>query len=428
MSKIKKLVLIGLAIRIGLSLISGYHPDIRNHVDWGKKLWQYGPQDFYENIFWGVSWPNQPLGSIYLFGFISKVQEILFGFLTYLNKSIGIFPSFIMPYLEKKLPFILVKLPFILAEVGIGYLVYKIIFKLVDDKNAAWFGAGLILFNPALIYNSAVWGQTDALINLLALIGIWSAWRKKYLLAFLAFLGSLYFKLSLLIWLPVFGLILLCNKNWIKKTLTFILTSIFYLLISLPFVHHGNVFTWLWYLYTNRVLPRQGDMLSGNAFNFWTMVFGVNLGLKESISFLGTTARKFGRFFYGLVAAVISGLSFIRQIKNRPKFSFYMLNLVILTMGAFLMMTNMHERYLYPLFAPLAVLVAEKYISKKIFILLTGVHLLNLYNLWWYPEISWIKRGLKWQGFLFPRIMSAGLIIIFLFFVYKFVLLVKSEK
>lgn len=427
MSKVKKIILISIIIRLGLVLGAGYHPDIRNHLDWGEKLWKYGPRDFYESIFWDISWPNQPPGSMYLFGLISKVNQLTFTGLTFLNQNIGIFPSFLMPFFENKLSFILVKLPFIFAEVGLGWVVYRIILDLTNETKKAVSGACLILFNPALIFNSAVWGQTDALINLLGLIGIWTAWRKKYLWAFFAFLASLYFKLSLIIWLPVFGLIMIRNKDWIKKLLAFVLASIFYLIISLPFVHHGNVFTWLWYMYTNRVLPRQGNMLSGNAFNFWTVVFGVDLGLKETISFLGTTARKIGRYLTGAIAIFLSGFNLLNQIKFKPKFKFYLLNLVLLTMAAFLFLTNMHERYLYPIFAPSAILTALGVIPSGLFWILTAVHLLNLYNLWWYPAIPFLRAILERNQFLLPRAMSFVLIILFGLFIVKFIKLYNKK-
>lgn len=427
MSKLKKIVLLAIVIRLGLAIGAGYHPDIRNHIDWGQRLWQYGPKDFYESIFWGVSWPNQPPGSMYLFGLVAKVDQLIFNGLTFLNQNIGIFPSFLMPFFENKLSFILVKMPFIFAEVGLGWLVYKIIFRITENKQKSLFGASLVWLNPALIFNSAVWGQTDALINLSAFLGIWMAWNKKHFLAFLAFLASLYFKLSLIIWLPVFGLILLRNKDWFKKLLALILSSSFYLLISLPFVHHGNVFTWLWYVYTNRVLPRQGNMLSGNAFNFWTLIFGVDLGLKESISFLGITARKFGRYSTGIISMFLSGIGLYTQVKLRPKFKFYLVNLVLLSMTAFLFMTNMHERYLYPIFAPSAVLTVLGVIPVSLFWILTIIHLVNLYNLWWYPTIPFLRQILEWQQFILPRIMSFGLITIFILFITKLVSLYNKK-
>lgn len=403
MAKAKKIILTALALRLTLIFISGYHPDILNHVDWGLKFWQYGPKNFYEQIFWGVSWPNQPVGAIYLFGIIAKLYQMIYSTLWWLNLKIPIFPSFVFPFIEHKLHIVLLKTPFILADLGIGWLIYKIIKDLTGNESKSIWGAGLFLFNPALIYNSVVWGQTDSLINLLAFLGIYLLYRKKYLFGFLSFFACLYLKLSLIIWLPI--LVLIIAKDLKKVILPLVLSFGFYLLVSLPFVHHGNVFTWLWYLYTNRVLPRQGNMLSGNAFNFWTLVYSVNLGLKETV-----ITKYFGRIVT-LILVIISTLLFLKR-KKRAFYDFLFL-MVLYSFSFFLFMTNMHERYLYPVFAPLIVLTAAGIVKKRWYLVLSTIHFLNLYNLWNYPKINFLKFFLEGKNFFVPRLFSLILILVF---------------
>ena len=53
-----------------------------------------------------------------------------------------------------------------------------------------------------------------------------------------------------------------------------------------------------------------------------------------------------------------------------------------------MLLTNMHERYLYPLFAPLTVLVAISEIPLFVYLLISGISLLNLYHLWWVPRLK----------------------------------------
>jgi len=411
MAKIKKLILAAFILRLVLVFISGYHPDILNHLDWGIKLWQYGPKDFYEQIFWGFSWPNQPLGSVYLFGAVAKLYQIIFSSLFWLNAKISLFPSFIFPFLERKLHIILLKLPFITADLGLGWLIYQIVLKTTRKKKQALLGAGIFLFNPALIYNSSVWGQTDSLINLLALFGIWHLCRKNFFRGFLGVLLSFYFKLSLIIWLPAVAFILFADRDkWREMLKGFFVVSLGLTVISLPFVHHGNVFSWLWYLYTNRILPRQGEMLSGNAFNFWTLVYGLDLSLNQRTPFLGMTAKLFGEMVTVLLI-VLSSLLFVRK-KKRTKRDYFFL-IVFYSFASFLFLTNMHERYLYPLFAPLAVLAAAGELSLFWFWGWSVIYLLNLYNLWWYPKIGFLKFLLEWNEFFLGRVLSLVLIFSF---------------
>ncbi len=411
MAKIKKIICLALGIRLLLIFVSGYHPDILNHVDWGIRFWQYGVKNFYEQIFWGLSWPNQSLGTMYLFALIAKLSQGIFAFLWFLNERIALFPSFIFPFLESKLHIVLLKLPFVLADLGLGWLIYKIVFTLTKKEKPALLATGLFLFNPALIYNSAVWGQTDSLINLLAVFGLWHLFRKNYFWGWLAFLFSFYFKLSLIIWLPVAILIVFAHKKeWQKILVSFLGSMALLLLISLPAVHHGNVFSWLWYLYTNRILPRQGNMLSGNAFNLWTLIKSVDLGLKEQTLFLGVKAKLWGFLLTGLSFFFSGALLFKKKKKDFPAYLWLM---AFLSFSAFLFLTNMHERYLYPVFAPLAVLVSLNQLPLIFYLLLSLIHLLNLYNLWWYPAIGFVKSLLEASNYLLPRALSLVLIIFF---------------
>ena len=167
-SKITNILILALILRIVLVIISGYHPDILNHVDWGIRFLSLGPKKFYENIFWGVSWPNQPLATMLLFAFSAVSKNIIFGFIELLNQTFSFFPSFIIPFIESNINVWMVKLPFIFADIGLAFLIYKIVNKF--RPSVAKLAALFFLFNPIVIYNSTIWGQTDSLINLLAVL------------------------------------------------------------------------------------------------------------------------------------------------------------------------------------------------------------------------------------------------------------------
>jgi len=423
MAKLKKILLIGFLLRLGLALVSSYHPDILNHVDWGNRFWEYGAKGFYEGNFWGVSWPNQPLASMTLYALISKLHQSLFSFLWWLNIKIPLFPSFIFSYLEQNLHIILLKLPFILADLGLSILAYQTVLDLTKKKKIALTACLLFLFNPVLIYNSAIWGQTDSLINLLSLFGIWRLYKSKYTSAFFFLILSLFFKLSLVVWSPIVLLLLWQKRADLKKIiLGFLLVSIFFIIVSLPFVHHSNVFSWLWYLFTNRVLDRQGDMLSGNAFNLWTLFFGQNLSLSESLTILAVSAKTWGRLIT-LTLFSLPLLSFFRSKKTSSSNLFCLL--FFFSFSAFLFLTNMHERYLYPVFFPLIILVSIGKINIKWYIVLSLLHFLNLYNLWWYPSFPFLKNLLGAGENLLPRLLSLVLLLIFVKLYVKYI---KSPK
>lgn len=415
--KIKSILLIGLALRLILLVFSNYHPDLNNHLDWGKRFWDYGPKNFYESSIWGTSWPNQPFGSILLFAGIYKVYVFIFNFILWLNNTFPFFPSKIVWVFEQHLHPWLVKLPFVLSDIGIGFLIYKILDKL--NPKLKKLGTILFIFNPVIIYNSTIWGQTDSLINLLALTGIFLVWQKKYFWGIFLFLISFAFKLSLFIYFPVFLVVLVKQyRDYKKILLSFLFSILFFILISIPFSGDKKPLEWLWYMYNGKVFTRQGSMLNGNAFNFWFILFGADFSKSEFTKFGSLSYQFWSRLVYVAVSIPVIWKFF------KSKFSFINIisSLMIFAFGAFIILTNMHERYLYPIFPILTVLVLLKkpFLKLPSLIILSLIHLLNLYNLWFYPEIIFLKNFLVFDHFLAGKILSGVLIFYYVYFLLEY--------
>jgi Gpi18-like mannosyltransferase len=420
---IKKILIWGLALRLLLILVSGWHPDLPNHIDWGLRFLSYGSHNFYENSVWSVSWPNQPFGSILLFGLMAIIKNSLFSLIMFFNNTFSFFPSFIVPVLESNLHVWLVKIPFILSDIGLAYLIYKIVNNVQPQK--AILATCLFLFNPVLIYNSTIWGQTDSLINLLAILGIYLTFQKKYFLGIILFLSTFLFKLSLIIYLPIFGLLILKRiKDWRQFILPIISFLIFIFLLTIPFTFGDkSPFQWLWYMYTNRVLPRQGSMLNGNAFNLWALIFGIDLGKSEFSQIFGLSYQLIGRILYVLFLLPI----WFKFIKSKLTLTNLLMALTISAFGCFIFLTNMHERYLYPIFPLISILAVlpKSYIKIKSIVVLSIIHFLNLYNLWFYPLIKPLKFLLTFSNFFVCRLFSIILIVICFDYLIKYI---KSEE
>ncbi len=422
-SNITNILIIGLILRLILVVSSNWHPDLLNHIDWGIRFLNLGPEKFYENIFWGVSWPNQPFGTILLFAFSAICKNTIFGFIEFLNQSIPFFPSFIIPFIEANIHAWMVKLPFILADIGLGILIYKIVLEI--KPKFAVLAASLFLFNPVLIYNSAIWGQTDSLINLLALSGIYLAYKKHYFSGVFLFLLTFIFKLSLIIYLPICGLFFIKRiKDWYKFIAPVLTFLVFIFLLAIPFTFGDKTpFQWIWYMYTNRVLPRQGSMLNGNAFNFWSLIYSIDLSKSEFTTFHGLTFQFFGRLIYILSLIPL----WVKFIKSKLTLNNLISALMVSAFGCFIFLTNMHERYLYPVFPLLTILIflPKSKFTLKHLISLSIIHFLNLYNLWFYPSIPLLRNILTSSNFVFCRVLSFILIVIYFDYFIKYL---KSEN
>jgi Gpi18-like mannosyltransferase len=369
---------------------------------------QYGTKNFYESPFWGFSWPNQPFGSMLLFAFLAILKNVIFSFFLLLNNAIPAFPSKLIFVFESSLHSWLVKLPFILSDIVIGFLIYKVVKKFGEKK--ALLASSLFIFNPVILYNSAIWGQTDALINLLSISGLYLTYKKKYFPGIILFLSSYLFKLSLIIYIPIFFILLFKRlPDWKRFILPTFLFALFVILIAVPFSGDKNPVEWLWYMYNGKVLTRQGDMLNGNAFNLWFLIFGVDFSKSEFIKFGNLTYQTWGRLL--LFAYLIPVL--YKFFKSKLTLT-SLLNAALLTaFGTFIFLTNMHERYLYPIFPLFTMLLFiqnSKYTLKSL-IILSLIHLLNMYNLWFYPNINFIKDLLLVNNFIYCKILSLILII-----------------
>jgi dolichyl-phosphate-mannose-protein mannosyltransferase len=417
----KKILILALLVRL-IFIFGQYHPDLGNHLDWGNRFWEYGPKNFYTGSVWTVSWPNQPPGTIYLWGLLSKINQLIFNTAWEINLHVPVFPSAVIPFLVKNLHPALVKLPSVLADLGIGWLIYRLLVHLDLQKKKALWGAGLFLFNPAVIYNSAVWGQTDGIINFLALLSVFLVLKKKFFLGTLAFLFSIYIKLSLIIFLPLFLLLVWREKVPLAKiVLNFVVSFLVIVLISLPFTHN-NPILWLKDLYVLRVLGGQGNMLTANAFNLWAVFFGVDLSLSDVGTFLGVSYKLWGELLFGFGYL----LTLVKQIKNKITTQSLFFSFALTSFFAFMFLTNMHERYLYPAFPYLALLAAWGGIPLWLYLVVSLIHFLNLYHLWFYPSVDLAIKVFQWP--ISVRILSLALLSINVYLIFRFYYIKVAKK
>ena len=70
----------------------------------------------------------------------------------------------------------LIKLPSMLADLAIGYLLYRLVLSWrrphLDAQRLALLAAALYVLNPVTWYDSAIWGQTDAVGSLVLLLTV----------------------------------------------------------------------------------------------------------------------------------------------------------------------------------------------------------------------------------------------------------------
>jgi|GEM_PF-495394 len=410
--------------RFGLSFLV-HHPDLNNHADWGTRFFQYGPSKFFSpdaNV-WNFTWPNQPPGTIYMFAGVRKLYELVFSGLSYLHFQVHIFPGSTLLYLELNLYSAILKLPAELADLGIAFIIYKIIFQLVKNekkkRKLALIGSLIFLFNPVVWYNSAVWGQYDAVINFFALLAFYLLEKRKLNWALFLFAISIYTKASLLIFAPIFLTIVIRQKYEIKEYLkALLITGLVIGGITLPF-SQGEPFSWLLKLFREKVFVDQLHSISANAFNLWGAVNGIHAApqlFPETTPLLGLTYQ-----YWSYILFTIFYLPALILVYKRQDLKSVIWSLAIAGLSSFMLLTNMHERYLYPLFpyfSILVVLIPELYAN---YMAISLVSLLNLYNFWFIPLIPTLVSFMTAKDNLAARILSGINFLLFIFFYMRFV-------
>lgn len=396
-----KVLLLALILRLIL-VFWVWHPDLNNHVDWGIRFFEYGPQKFYapsSNV-WNFTWPNQPPGTILIFAGVRKLYEFLFSIVWWVNVNVPAFPSNAMKFFEEQFYQGLLKLPSTLSDLGIAYIIYKL-FSNIKKNKLGTLGAAFFLFNPIIWYNSAVWGQTDSIINFIALLSLFLLLRKKLIWAAIFLAICLYVKISLAIFVPLFVIVAIRQKYKISQyAQAVIVPTVLILVATLIFSASQNPIVWLYEIYTKKVLTNQLQVITANAFNIWATIAGIH-ERPQSLPFLLLTYRDWGYILFGLSFAPLL-LSLWRNNK--------LMNVIwVFTLTAFsswMFLTNMHERYLYPLFPYFTILAVQYKKLRPIYWTVSGISLLNLYNFWFVPRIEPIVNLLSFGDRLMPRIFG----------------------
>jgi Gpi18-like mannosyltransferase len=382
-------------IRCGLinwTLQYGNNTDLVRYEDWAKIAHvknfaaTYTTSTRHSATFWSPA-NNQPPGTIYILSgayelwittgkIIARVTHTVPGSITAVNT-----------YLQH----IFMKFPPLLTDLGMGLLAYLLVVKEMGRKKGL-LAASLILFNPVILYNSAVWGQMDSLNNFFFLLSLFLAFRKNIKLSMLAFAASLYVKLSLLPLLPFYLIFLFfISKKDLEKIVIGIILTVGAVIIA-TFPVSANPVVWL---LTKMPVIAQGELqnVTVAAFNFWWIIFcsptvgHANIPPVTQI-FFGLPLRSWAYDIFGILCLPFLYL----QIKRPQQFIskhnvFLVFSLIALLL--FLFLPGMHDRYMYPVFPLLAIAVA---LSKRariymiIFCLLSLFSLINvIYS--WYPIV-----------------------------------------
>ena len=136
-----------------------YKADVATYSAWAIRLATEGPARFYAPNYFA----DYPPGYMYVLWGVGSIA-----------KATGI-PYGSAPFL------ILLKLPALLADAAVSWLLWVRLRG--SGKKLAWTACLAFALNPALLLNSAVWGQTDSVLALLLLLALFEQAERRFELA-----------------------------------------------------------------------------------------------------------------------------------------------------------------------------------------------------------------------------------------------------
>lgn len=354
-------LVIGILIRIMISLLPGFKIDMDAWITWAYRLNQFNFANFYSD----QVWTNYTPGYLYVLSILGYIKNLF--------------------VISDQAFYILLKLPSIIAEIFLGILVYKILGK---PQKWALVASSFILLNPAFIINSSIWGQIDGLFCLMLVLSVYFLTQKKIIYSSSLLGLSFLIKPQAIILSPVFALFIIKNfsvKNILQLTIPAIVTIF---LLSLPFFTTKPIFG-IPQLFLKMISDYSYTSL--NAYNLWGIV---GFWIPDNEIWHGFTYQIWGYilfFFYWLS---------VLYFYLKGKLTIYSLA-TLATLSFFFLPTRVHERYLYPALVFL-IIVAFQFRSKVLISLASALSVLHLANLY-YVYILYNKFQLNYSDALYSK-------------------------
>jgi Gpi18-like mannosyltransferase len=312
--------------------------DTRDFMAWFQTAANYGPRTFYSR-----TWCDYPPFNIYFFW--------VFGSLA---KSLSLLGTSLFTYV--------MKLPPNLFDMATSVLIFSFVRKRLDFKMAI-LATALYAFNPAVIFNAAVWGQFDAIYTFFLVLSLMLALAAKPELSAITFTLGVLTKPQSIALLPLIAYLIFKKKGG-RRLLTSIVAGIITIFtVIIPF-EWSNPITFL----TNIYLGAYGgyEYTSINAFNMWALG---GLWVYDGYLFI------IGWILFG--ALVVFTLCVLHKRFNVSGEVLILFSALVLLFGFFMLPTRIHERYLFPAMSILALLVPFLKKSRFLYAVLTATLFIN---------------------------------------------------
>jgi Gpi18-like mannosyltransferase len=321
----------------------GFGPDVGDYQAWASQISTFGPAHTYEQGFF-LDYPPGYLYALWVVGFIGHL----------VHASGNVYR-------------VIIESPAIVADFAMALLMYAFVRR--GSRTAMAVAATLMVaLNPALLFDTVVWGQSDSVMTFVMLLSIGAILSRQYEIAWGLAAIAVLVKPQGLMMLPVLGVWTMLEADfatWIRSGAALIAVAI----VGIAPFQIGREWNWIIKLYTSTAAYYHET--SVNAFNLMALIGG----LRQSDS--GTVA---GVSYYALGMSLLVPLyGFIAWILWRGRTPTRLLFASFLAIfGFFMVAPRMHERYLYPAIVLAVPLALEAPEMLAVFVVISITGLINL--------------------------------------------------
>lgn len=365
------LLFFGLSLRLAIAPAPGYGFDVSVNKGWARSAVLLGLAHSYTEQVDGNMLPDYPPFSLIIFSSIGHFYQWFSGQ---------------PPSTESPGFHIFIKFPAIIADLLLALILFFLL-RQWKGRMAGFLAAAALTFHPAVFYDSAYWGQTDAIVTFFMTAALGAFALQWSTLSASLITIALLTKMQAVSLLPLFGLLFL-TSGW-KALLTGTTgSSLTALALLLPFVI-GNALESVIHVYIRAI--GHYPIVSSAAYNFWWSLYGdAAQSLQDSTLLFGSIShRSTGLLLFGAACILILALLWPALRPTQP----FRVRLPALFLGAsscafafFLFNTEMHERYLFPFVAlglPVAFLSPR---ASRLYATISFLFFLNLVG--WLPYNS----------------------------------------
>ena len=332
-------------VKVLLFPLPGYSIDTNDFASWFHTAATYGVRVFYPN----AGFCDYPPFNIFIFWVFGSLAARL-----------QLFGTGLLNYV--------IKLPPNIFDTATAFLIFMFVRKRLNFKTSL-VAASVYAFNPAVIFNTAVWGQYDSIYTSLLVLSLLLIFASKPEFSAVTFTIGLLTKPQSIALAPLIAFVIFSKFGWRRLLVSIVAAASTLFIIILPF-QWSNPIIFLKNIYFGAY---QGyPYTTMNAFNIWA--FG-GFWVSDTRSFLLVNAFEIGWVLFGALAVFA-----LYMVHRRLKVSGELLVLFaafVLFFGFFMLPTRIHERYIFPALSVLALTIPFLKKMRPIYAVLTFTCLIN---------------------------------------------------